>query len=262
MCGQQGGQIGRIFAIWLIVYFRQFFENCKKFLTFLGNVLSPRVRLCIDSSKRDWATFWAIFYEPIRGSMLWSQFSAKLMAFFLNTNSMINFFQNLALFWVKNADFVAKCFGENFKKIITSVPGHPDGTYAFGTDLLECFRAAAAGRVGHLDVHRAGADFMKPFRPEFTDKTLSTYLANFKLVCNCDLQTHNISENIYLLILNGNLSKLRRRIFIRNVFRPEIEFCKIDPWWSSTSSLGRSGRTAAAGRRCRSGKRKWVQDYM
>jgi hypothetical protein len=35
------------------------------------------------------------------------------LAFFLNTNVMINFFQNLALFWVKNANFFAKFFGEN-----------------------------------------------------------------------------------------------------------------------------------------------------
>jgi hypothetical protein len=32
---------------------------------------------------------------------------------------------NLALFWVKNANFFAKFFGENILKIITSVPGHP-----------------------------------------------------------------------------------------------------------------------------------------
>jgi hypothetical protein len=48
-----------------------------------------------------------------QGSMLWSQFSAKKLAFFLNTNVMINFFQKLALFWVKNANFFAKIFGEN-----------------------------------------------------------------------------------------------------------------------------------------------------
>jgi hypothetical protein len=29
---------------------------------------------------------------------------------------MINFFQNLALFWVKNANFFAKIFGENIFK--------------------------------------------------------------------------------------------------------------------------------------------------
>jgi hypothetical protein len=40
-------------------------------------------------------------------------FSAKKLAFFLNTNVMINFFQNLALFWVKNANFFAKFFDEN-----------------------------------------------------------------------------------------------------------------------------------------------------
>jgi hypothetical protein len=36
---------------------------------------------------------------------------------------MINFFQNLALFCVKNAIFFAKIFGENILKIITSFPG-------------------------------------------------------------------------------------------------------------------------------------------
>jgi hypothetical protein len=48
-----------------------------------------------------------------------SQFSAKKLAFFLITNVAINFFQNLALFRVKNANFIAKFFGENIFKIIT-----------------------------------------------------------------------------------------------------------------------------------------------
>jgi hypothetical protein len=52
-----------------------------------------------------------------------SQFSAKKMAFFLNANVMINFFQNLALARVKNAKCFAIFFGENILKIITSVPG-------------------------------------------------------------------------------------------------------------------------------------------
>jgi hypothetical protein len=38
---------------------------------------------------------------------------AKKLAFFSKTNVMIIFFQNLALFWVKNANFFAKFFGEN-----------------------------------------------------------------------------------------------------------------------------------------------------
>jgi hypothetical protein len=42
-----------------------------------------------------------------------SKISAKKLAFFLNTNVMINFFQNLALFRVKNAIFFSKFFGEN-----------------------------------------------------------------------------------------------------------------------------------------------------
>jgi hypothetical protein len=57
-----------------------------------------------------------IFYD-------FSQFSAKKLAFFLNTNVMIKFFQNLALFLVKNDNFFAKFFDENILKIITSVPG-------------------------------------------------------------------------------------------------------------------------------------------
>jgi hypothetical protein len=51
--------------------------------------------------------------------MLWSKFSLifvnfqrKKMAFFLNTNVMFNFFQNLALFRVKNANFFEKFFGK------------------------------------------------------------------------------------------------------------------------------------------------------
>jgi hypothetical protein len=52
------------------------------------------------------------------------RFSAKKLAFFINTNVMINFSQNLALFWVKNANFFAKLFSENILKIITSVPGN------------------------------------------------------------------------------------------------------------------------------------------
>jgi hypothetical protein len=44
-------------------------------------------------------------------------FSTKKLAFFSKTNVMINFFQNLALFRVKNAIFFAKFFGENILKI-------------------------------------------------------------------------------------------------------------------------------------------------
>jgi hypothetical protein len=50
------------------------------------------------------------------------QFSAKKMAFFSKTNVRIHFLHNLALFWVKNAIFFAKFFGENIQTIITSVP--------------------------------------------------------------------------------------------------------------------------------------------
>jgi hypothetical protein len=61
------------------------------------------------------------------GSMLLSQFSAifanfrQKMAFFSKPNVMIKILHNLALFLVKNANFFAKFFGENFLKILTSV---------------------------------------------------------------------------------------------------------------------------------------------
>jgi hypothetical protein len=52
--------------------------------------------------------------------MLWSQFSAifdsfrrKKIGVFSKTNVMIKILHNLALFWVKNANFVAEKFGEN-----------------------------------------------------------------------------------------------------------------------------------------------------
>jgi hypothetical protein len=41
---------------------------------------------------------------------------------------MITILHNLALFWVKNANFSQFFFGENILKIKTSVPGHPGAT--------------------------------------------------------------------------------------------------------------------------------------
>jgi hypothetical protein len=45
-----------------------------------------------------------------------SQFLAKKMAFFLNTNVMINFFQNYALFRVKKRWFFRKTFQRKYLK--------------------------------------------------------------------------------------------------------------------------------------------------
>jgi hypothetical protein len=44
-----------------------------------------------------------------------------MITIFSNTNVTIKILHNLALFWVKNANFVAEFFGENNLKIITSV---------------------------------------------------------------------------------------------------------------------------------------------
>jgi hypothetical protein len=58
--------------------------------------------------------------------MLRSQFSAifgeKIEAFLKKTIVEIQILQNLAEFCTKNAIFFVKFFGENFKKIIASVP--------------------------------------------------------------------------------------------------------------------------------------------
>jgi hypothetical protein len=56
-----------------------------------------------------------------QGSMLWSQFSAifdnfrQKMAFFSKTNVTIKIFHNLALFWVKNANFLLNFSAKTFK---------------------------------------------------------------------------------------------------------------------------------------------------
>jgi hypothetical protein len=64
-----------------------------------------------------------------------SQFLAKKLALFSNTNVMIKILHNLALFRVKNANFRAEIFGENLKKIITLIPGAQSNDFC----LPECF---------------------------------------------------------------------------------------------------------------------------
>jgi hypothetical protein len=73
------------------------------------DVVAPKSRAGTDVMITIFGDFW--------------QLSAKKLAFFSKTNVMIKIFQNLALFWVKNANFFAEFFGENILKIITSVPG-------------------------------------------------------------------------------------------------------------------------------------------
>jgi hypothetical protein len=61
---------------------------------------------------------------------------------------------NLALFWVKNANFFAIFFGENIFKIITSVPG-----YARKRSRALSIALSTGGR-GHPPRHRR-----RPLRP-------------------------------------------------------------------------------------------------
>jgi hypothetical protein len=51
--------------------------------------------------------------------------------FFLKNQCYDQFFQNLALFWVKNANIFADFFGENIFKIITSVPDITSSKFDF-----------------------------------------------------------------------------------------------------------------------------------
>jgi hypothetical protein len=50
-------------------------------------------------------------------------FGEKIGVCLKKPNVMIKFLQNLPLFWVKNANFIADFFGENIFKIIRAVPG-------------------------------------------------------------------------------------------------------------------------------------------
>jgi hypothetical protein len=72
-------------------------------------------------------------------------FSEKI-GVFLKYQCYDQFFQNLALFWVKNANFFAKFFGENILKIITSVPGH---TVLHGCPTLELKQVSMDARAIH-----------------------------------------------------------------------------------------------------------------
>jgi hypothetical protein len=76
---------------------------------------TPRVTWCvrekIAQNVAQQIFNWCI--PLILGSMLWSQFSAifdnfrrKKLAFFSKTNVMMKLLNNLALFWVKNANFL------------------------------------------------------------------------------------------------------------------------------------------------------------
>jgi hypothetical protein len=58
---QQGDLIGRIFAPWVIVYFRQFLKITK--VAHILKLLFPWLKLFINFDKKGWATFWAFFSQ-------------------------------------------------------------------------------------------------------------------------------------------------------------------------------------------------------
>jgi hypothetical protein len=51
-----------------------------------------------------------------------SKFSAKI-GVFLKNQCYDRFFSKFSIVWLKNDNFLAKFFGENILKIVTSVPG-------------------------------------------------------------------------------------------------------------------------------------------
>jgi hypothetical protein len=75
---EQGDQIGRIVAFWVIVYFGQFFVSTIN-VTHIFALFFPTYRLYVKLlvlTKMHWATLWTIFSQTHQGSMLWSLFSA------------------------------------------------------------------------------------------------------------------------------------------------------------------------------------------
>jgi hypothetical protein len=48
----QGDQIGRLFAYWVIVYFGQCFENLQKYIAQIFGLLFPRYQLCFSFDQK------------------------------------------------------------------------------------------------------------------------------------------------------------------------------------------------------------------
>jgi hypothetical protein len=89
--------------------------ECRRFSYEFLEIKSDQFLLCFVAVRPGVDVMITIFCD-------FRQFSVKKLAFFSKTNVMINFFQKLALFRVKNAKLFVKFFGENIFKIITSVP--------------------------------------------------------------------------------------------------------------------------------------------
>jgi hypothetical protein len=104
------------------------FWKLQKLPTFLGLPFSA-VELTLGY-KRVGLRFGRFFPKLIWGRcydhnfLLFSTISAK-NGVFSKTHVMIKILHNLALFWVKNANFFRRILWRKYLKSITSVPGHP-----------------------------------------------------------------------------------------------------------------------------------------
>jgi hypothetical protein len=124
------------------------------------------------------------------------QFSAKKLAFFSKTNVMINFFQNLALFWVKNANIFAKFFGANILKIITSVLDQGCSTFLSSSIRLDGISASA-------DWHHSR--FFQSVCLKFRQKKTATVCLLFILIWVC-MHVKNWAYFTYRVTKLGDVS--------------------------------------------------------
>jgi hypothetical protein len=80
-------------------------------------------------------------------------FRRKNIGVFLKTNVTINFLHNLALFWVKHANFFTFFTDENILKIIKSIPGvrdwEHDGAAGGGRRRVRALPAEVSQRKDH-----------------------------------------------------------------------------------------------------------------
>jgi hypothetical protein len=105
------------------------------------------------------------------------QFSATKLTFFSKTNVMINFFHNLALFWVKNAifspNFLAEIFLKSWHRSLVTWSRHPAPSVPGPCSRSASGSASAAPPGVPPDAPAAGpgVDFTNQFRLHLKKKS-------------------------------------------------------------------------------------------
>jgi hypothetical protein len=110
---RQGDQIGLIFSIDNSLKITELARNLGLCFSTV-NVTRHTLQKCVglQDGQLFYKLIWGRCYD--HNFLRFCQFSAKIMAFFSKTNVMINFLNNLALFWANNADFFADFFLQKY----------------------------------------------------------------------------------------------------------------------------------------------------